>query len=108
MREHAFSYRVFEHKVSFSKALPGFQAIKILKPKEMLKRFLKEIYQMYGGWMEALQWILILCHLACHCYLCRDGCVKCSNVVECARLVCVLSQPVPPSIHPSLHLADFF
>ena len=33
---------------------------------------------------------LILCHLACHCYLCRDGCVKCSSVVKCALLVCVL------------------
>ena len=31
------------------------------------------------------KWILILCHLACHCYLCRDGCVKCRNVVECAH-----------------------
>ena len=40
--------------------------------------------------------------------------VKCSkfhieiNVVECALLVCVLCQPVPPSIHPSLHLIDSF
>ena len=25
--------------------------------------------------------------------------MKCSNVVECALLVCVLCQPVPPSIH---------
>ena len=42
-----------------------------------------------------------------HCYLCRDGCcVKCSNVVECALLVC---QPVLPSIHPSLHFfLEFF
>ena len=40
------------------------------------------------------------------CYSCRDGCVKCSNVVENALLVCILCQPVhtPPSIHPSLHL----
>ena len=43
-----------------------------------------------------------------HCYLCRDGCVECSNVVECALLVCALCQPVPPSIHPSLHLVDLF
>ena len=41
---------------------------------------------------------LILCHLACDCYLCRDGCVKCSNVVECTLFVCVLCQPVPPTI----------
>ena len=34
--------------------------------------------------------------------------VKCSNVVECALLVCVLCQPVPPSIHPSLNLIDSF
>ena len=33
-------------------------------------------------------------------YLCRDGCVKGSNVVECALLVCVLCQPVPPTGHP--------
>ena len=40
----------------------------------------------------------------CHCYIiCRDGCVKCTNVVEYAVLVCVLWQPVPPSIHPSIH-----
>ena len=38
---------------------------------------------------------MILCHLECHCYFCRDGCVKCSNGVECALLVCVLCQPVP-------------
>ena len=30
----------------------------------------------------------------------RDGCVKCSDVVECALLVCVLCQPVPPPSHP--------
>ena len=34
--------------------------------------------------------------------------MKCSNVVECALLVCVLCQPVPPSIHPSLHLYGRF
>ena len=28
-------------------------------------------------------------------------------VVECALLVCVLCQPVPPYIQPSLHLVDF-
>ena len=34
--------------------------------------------------------------------------MKCSgNVAECALLVCVLSQPVPPSIHPSLHLVEY-
>ena len=54
------------------------------------------------------QLILILCHLACHCYLCRYGRVKCSDVVECALLVCVPCQPMHPSIHPSLHFVDFF
>ena len=29
------------------------------------------------------------------------GCVKCSNVLECALLICVLCQPVPP--YPSTH-----
>ena len=48
----------------------------------------------------------LLCHLACHCYLCRDGCVKYSNVVECG-LVCALCQPVP-FIQPSLQLAEIF
>ena len=24
-----------------------------------------------------------MCQLACHCYLCRDGCVECSQVVQC-------------------------
>ena len=33
-----------------------------------------------------------------HCYFCRDGCVKCNNVVECALLACALCQPVTPSI----------
>ena len=50
-------------------------------------------------------------HIPQHCYIshnhpyvsssdtlvnrmCRDGCVKCSNVVGCALLVCVLCQPV--------------
>ena len=35
-------------------------------------------------------------------YLGIDGCVKCSNVVECALLVCVLCQPVSLSSHASL------
>ena len=43
-----------------------------------------------------------------HCYLCRDGCIKCSNVVECALLVYLLCQPVHLSIYPSLYLVDFF
>ena len=30
----------------------------------------------------------------------RDGCVKCSNVVNCALLVCVLCQPVLSFSHP--------
>ena len=35
--------------------------------------------------------------------------MKCSNVVECmCLLVCVLCQPVPPSIQLSLHLVDSF
>ena len=34
-----------------------------------------------------------------HCYLCRDGCVKCNNVVDCALLVlCTLSASV--AIYP--------
>ena len=44
------------------------------------------------------QLILILCHLACHCYLCRDGRVKCSNVVE--LFVYLVSQCIHPSTHP--------
>ena len=32
--------------------------------------------------------------ISIHCYLCRDGCVNCSNVVECTFLVYVLCQPV--------------
>ena len=34
--------------------------------------------------------------------------MKCSNVVECALLVCVLCQPCSASIQLSLHLVDFF
>ena len=35
-----------------------------------------------------------------HCYLCRDGSVKCSSDEDCALLVCVLCQPVLPSNSP--------
>ena len=42
-----------------------------------------------------------------HCYLCRDSCVKCSNAVECALIVCVLWQPCSASIQPFVHLLDF-
>ena len=41
-----------------------------------------------------------------HRYLCRDSYVKCSNVVECIILVCVLCQPVPPSSHASVYMVD--
>ena len=36
------------------------------------------------------------------CYLCRDGCVnvKCSNVVKCVLLICVISKPLPSFSHP--------
>ena len=30
-----------------------------------------------------IQRILVLCQMACHCYLCKDSCVKWSHVVEC-------------------------
>ena len=39
-------------------------------------------------------------------YVGMHGCVKYSNVVEYALLVCVLCQPVPLSIHPSLHFLE--
>ena len=32
--------------------------------------------------------------------------MRCSNVMECALLVCLLCQPVHPSTH-SLHFVDF-
>ena len=38
--------------------------------------------------------------ILCHCFLCRDGCVKCSNVVEYVLSLFVLSAKVPPSSHP--------
>ena len=34
--------------------------------------------------------------------------MKCSNVVECALLVCVLCQLVPPSSHPSIWQISFY
>ena len=34
-------------------------------------------------------------------YVGMHGCVERSNVVECALPVCVLCQPVPPSMHPA-------
>ena len=49
----------------------------------------------------SMQWHARWHNINIHCYLCRDSCVKCSNVVECALLVCVLCQPIPPSsTHP--------
>ena len=39
-------------------------------------------------------------------YVCRDGCVKGSNVVKCDFLVCVLCQPVPPFMHPPIPTFD--
>ena len=50
------------------------------------------------------------CITIIHCYLCRDSCVKCSLVVECALIVCVLCQPVHPSSHSYIyiHLENFF
>ena len=62
----------------------------------------------------------------CYCYLRRDGCVKCSNVVECGLLqrahhsttyksqtglsLCIYTcQPVPPPMQPFLlHLVDIY
>ena len=61
--------------------------------------------------LGAMLWHARLRNINFHYYLCRDGWVKCSSDVECALLVCVLCQPVHPvhpSIHPSLHLVDFF
>ena len=50
------------------------------------------------GWMESLAGKVH--KQVCHCYLYRDGCVKCSNVVEYALLDCALCHSVPPSSHP--------
>ena len=50
---------------------------------------------------------LILCQLACHCYLYRNGCVKCSNVGG-VYTPCLSTLSVSACIQPFLHSIDFF
>ena len=35
----------------------------------------------------------------CHCYLCKDGCVKCYNVGDCALLACDMLMKMVFSMH---------
>ena len=72
----------------------------VLNPKTLLTK----------PYISSTEWMLILCmlQLACHCSLCRDGCV--GNVAMLWNVLSLFVYFVNqcPSIHPSLHLVDFF